>query len=81
MSNTSMTDKQMELWDLANAELRKIGGPGGINRNPDPAIRERGKTEGTREWALLQSVRLVSGHIGDDECQRLVDIIRGGGTR
>ena len=71
-----MTAKQVELWNLSDRIIRKIGGFSAISRNPDPAIMERGKTQGTREWALLRSAGLASGVITtDEECQRLIDCI------
>ena len=75
MTNTEMTNKQSELWKLANGILAKAGGMGSINRNPDRAIRESGKTPGTRNWALLKSTGLASGIVPDDECQYLIDCI------
>lgn len=77
--NTTMTAKQSELWKLANAELVKIGGTGRIMRNPDPVVRALAKTEGTREWALMESTRLASPSMdsimNDDYCQRLINCI------
>lgn len=77
---TTMTAKQSELWSLSDAELIKLGGIGRITRNPDPAIRALGKTEGSREWALLESTRLASPSndsiMNDEYCQHLIDCIR-----
>lgn len=72
-----MTEKQSQLWKLADTELRKIGGLSAITRNPDRAIRERGNTEGTREWALLKSTGLASGILSDELCEKLINIIEG----
>ena len=74
------TDKQAELWRLADFAIRKIGGVSMISRNPDQSIRRLSKTEGTREWALLESTRLVAGFndsiMTDEYCQKLINIIK-----
>jgi len=73
------TNKQAKLWKIAESALQKIGGPSGISRNPDPSIRARSKTRGTREWALLEAGRLVAGcndsTMTDEYCKNLIDII------
>jgi hypothetical protein len=86
-----LTEKQTELWKLAGAEMSKLaaaanspvggfmGGLRAVTRNPDKAIRDAAKTEGTREWALCTSQALASplrdGDMTDEFCQRLIDII------
>jgi len=74
-----LTAKQTELWIIAEAEIRRIGGLGRITHNRDATIRAAAKTEGTREWALCESTRLASPLMDDimtDEfCQRLIDCI------
>jgi len=74
-----ITKKQAELWKVAENTLQKIGGLSGISRNPEPAVRERSKTQGTREWALLESSRLAAGCndeiMTDEYCQKLINII------
>lgn len=74
-----MTEKQAQLWKLADAKLREIGGPGQITRNPDKTVRDAAKTEGTKEWALMESTRLASpandSLMTDDYCQKLIDCI------
>jgi hypothetical protein len=77
-----MTQTQARLWKLADAELRKIGGIGRITRNPDESIRDRADIEGTREWALVESMQLSNpgsdAIMTDERCQRLINIINGG---
>jgi len=74
-----LTTAQKELWDIADKELSKIGGPGRITRNPDAKIRLAAKTEGTREWALMEATRLSSPvndeMMTDEYCQRLITIL------
>ena len=74
-----LSKKQKELWDIADAELKKMGGIRSINRNPNKEIRDRAKQEGSKEWALCQSVQLISAlndNVMDDAfCQKLIDII------
>lgn len=76
----SITEKQSELWNVAEVELKKIGGLSGITRNPDAEIRAAAKKEGAREWALLETSRLSAGCndeiMNDEFCQSLIDIIR-----
>lgn len=70
------TPLQTQLYSLADGIIREIGGFASISRNPDPTIREKGKTQGTREWALLRSAGVVSGVVHtDEECQYLIDCI------
>ena len=75
----TLTATQAALWRLADKELEKIGGPGRITRNPDVGIRNAAKTEGTREWALMESTKLASpvndGMMTDEYCQRLITIL------
>lgn len=76
--NTTLTKKESELWHLASEHLNKIGGIAAIRRNPDPEVRLKGKTEGTYEWAIVQTAALGSNNFSDEECQKLIDIIKGG---
>jgi len=75
-----LTTAQKELWEVANRELEKIGGPGRIARNPDAKVRNAAKTEGTREWALLEATRLSSpandNIMTDGFCKNLIEIIK-----
>ena len=75
-----LTKKQIELWKLADTELKKIGGIGYITRNPDRAVREAAKKEGTRQWALLQSCRLANPQsdekFTDAFCDKLINCIK-----
>jgi len=73
--NTTLTKKESELWTLATEHLGKIGGVAAIRRNSNPEIRQKGKTEGTYEWALIQTTALGSSNFSDEECQMLIDII------
>jgi len=71
-----LTEKQAELWHLAEGELKKVGGLAGISRSPSRDIRQAAKTEGSREWALLKSRGVASGILNDAECQKLIDLIQ-----
>ena len=76
-----MTNLQSKLWKLANTKIRVIGGTGQITRNPDAEIRNRAKTEGTIEWALMESTRLVSPVndplFTDEYCTKIITILEG----
>jgi hypothetical protein len=80
MNANTLTETQARLWNLANTHLRRIGGVAAITRNPDPAVRQLGRTPGTREWALLRSVNLVGSHLydmDDNTCLELLAILEG----
>jgi hypothetical protein len=72
----TMTAKQKELWDIADAEIRVIG----VARlNRDPQMRAAAKIEGSKIWALNEALGAARGMMpDDDECQKLIDAIREG---
>lgn len=80
--NPTMSAKESELWKLSLEALNSYPsngvGLGKIHRNPDPAVRQLGKTEGSFEWAILASSSLASSNFTDEKCEMLINIIKGG---
>lgn len=77
-SGSSISEKNSELWKLADKELKRIGGYSAISRNKNKEIRDRAKVPGTWEWAILETQRIRTQDISDDAAQMLIDIIKKG---
>ena len=71
----ALTNKQSELWKVAENKLQEIGGPGRLNR--DPEIRKQGEIEDSSIFALKVAMGAARGTMPDDEtCQHLIDCIK-----
>lgn len=74
-----MSEIKVNLWKLADAELKKIGGVSAILRNRDKSVRDAASVEGSREWALVESSKVSSPAwddlMNDEYCQKLINIL------